>query len=234
MFLVAVDCMKRYLAISDIHGQFEELRILLELANYNPAYDQLVLLGDYIDRGPQSKDVIELVMSLQQQGAIVLCGNHEAIMHTAYQYNYAGSWEHWVERCRGDATLQSYGIDPLTTSQYNKRKNADIERLLRWIPTLPLYYELEDVIFVHAGVTNGPLHSMSKRTLLWIREEFHRHYAGKKLVVFGHTTTPRLHNDPYNSDIYMGQNNIIGIDGGSSLGGQLHCLEYPSLRVYSV
>lgn len=223
--------MKRHLAISDIHGQYEELRILLQLANYNPAYDQLVLLGDYIDRGPQSKDVIELVMSLQQQGAIVLCGNHEAIMYNAYQYHYAGAWEHWIERCRGDATLRSYNLDPL----HYQTKNADIERLLRWIPTLPLYYELDDVIFVHAGVTNNePLQHMSKRTLLWIRNEFHQHYAGEKQVIFGHTTTPRLHRDPYNSDVYFGSNHIIGIDGGSSLGGQLHCLEYPSLRVYSV
>lgn len=219
----------RYLAISDIHGQYDELCVLLQLARYTPGVDQLILMGDYIDRGPKSKEVLELVMQLETQGAIVLSGNHEAIMHAAYTYHSKEAWSHWVDRCRGDATLASFGL-----SAKMHTKNAEIERILRWIPTLPLYYELDDVIFVHAGVTNDePLHRMSKRTLLWSRDEFFTHYTGDKLVVFGHTTTPRLHQDPYNSDVYFGRR-IIGIDGGSSVGGQLHCLEYPSLRVYSV
>ncbi|OCS85095.1 metallophosphoesterase family protein [Caryophanon latum] len=223
--------MKRHLAISDIHGQYDELCVLLELANYDAKKDQLVLLGDYIDRGPKSRDVIELVMQLQRDGAIVLSGNHEAIMHAAYTYDYPDLWEHWIGRCRGDATVASYGLSTAPT----KQKNAEIERLLRWIPTLPLYYAINDLIFVHAGITeHEPLYAMSKRTLLWSRDAFFKHYAGDKLVIFGHTTTPRLHDDPYNSDVYFGHNRIIGIDGGSSLGGQLHCLEYPSLRVYSV
>lgn len=226
---------RRILAISDIHGQFDEFQLLLQIAEFDAQQDQLILMGDYIDRGPKSQQVVTLAQQLEQQGAIVLCGNHEAIMQRAYAVNDERAWYHWVDICGGDATLASYNINPSDTSPYKKRRTAAIDRTLQWIQTLPLYYETDQAIFVHAGVDNsGNLHTMSKRTLLWSREEFYRYYHGDKLIVFGHTTTPRLHQDPYNSDVYIGNNHIIGIDGASSLGGQLHCLEYPSLRVYSV
>ncbi|OCS82968.1 metallophosphoesterase [Caryophanon tenue] len=227
--------MTRILAISDIHGQYDELTCLLELAHYNADRDQLILCGDYVDRGPKSKEVVELAQQLERQGAIVLCGNHEAIMYDAFYGSYEGMWYHWLDTCRGDATLRSYGIDPHKTSPHHKPRTKALTNTLQWMHTLPLYYETDDAIFVHAGVNDKlPLHKNSKRTLLWVRDDFHDNYRGKKHVIFGHTTTPRLHRDPHNSSVYFGDNRIIGIDGASSLGGQLHCLEYPSLHVYSV
>ena len=73
--------MNRILAISDIHGELGLLEELLLKVNYDPMNDQLFLLGDYIDRGPSSSGVLNLVSELQAKGARVLLGNHEAIMH---------------------------------------------------------------------------------------------------------------------------------------------------------
>jgi serine/threonine protein phosphatase 1 len=68
---------KRLLAISDIHGCCSEFIALLKRAAYNPLLDQLILLGDYVDRGPDSFQVVELVIQLVNEGAIALRGNHD-------------------------------------------------------------------------------------------------------------------------------------------------------------
>ncbi|RAN83857.1 serine/threonine protein phosphatase, partial [Bacillus sp. SRB_28] len=71
----------RRCVISDIHGCYDEFNALLKLADYNPQQDELILLGDYVDRGPSSKQVIEQIMQLQQQHDImVIKGNHDAMM----------------------------------------------------------------------------------------------------------------------------------------------------------
>jgi|SRR5690606_12147363 len=69
--------MERILAISDIHGCCDELNRLLELVKYNFTTDQLILLGDYVDRGFKSKDVIHKIKVLTDEGAIALRGNHD-------------------------------------------------------------------------------------------------------------------------------------------------------------
>ncbi|MEG0456172.1 MAG: hypothetical protein RR559_12665, partial [Bacteroides sp.] len=92
--------------------------------------------------------------------------------------------------------------------------------------------EQENYIFVHAGVEpNIPLNQNTKKSLLWIRDEFHKNYKGNQTVVFGHTPTPALHMNRQNHEIYFGDNRIIGIDGGAVFGGQLNCLELPSQKV---
>lgn len=68
---------KRILAISDIHGCYHELEQLLQLNHYNPKEDQLILLGDYIDRGPEPKRTVAYIMKLVEEGAIALRGNHD-------------------------------------------------------------------------------------------------------------------------------------------------------------
>lgn len=71
---------ERILAISDVHGHYEELMMLLEKADYNPNRDKLILLGDYIDRGEKSYEVIQMLKKLQRKGSIILRGNHEEIL----------------------------------------------------------------------------------------------------------------------------------------------------------
>ncbi|MEK4090937.1 metallophosphoesterase family protein [Viridibacillus sp. FSL H8-0110] len=232
--------MQKTILISDIHGELKKFQELLTLANYSPDEDRLVLLGDYIDRGPDSADVLDLIMKLQQNGAIVLIGNHENLMEKAFTEKTEYAWKHWTERCGGKETLLSYGFskeeiqgigegEQFTVPQLQSKK---LDEHLAFIKNLHIYIEDEDYIFVHAGIDpHIPVSETEKETLIWIREEFYNGYTGSKTIVFGHTPTSNLHQSENNHNVYFGQNNIIGIDGGAVFGGQLNCLELPSKRI---
>ncbi|EGA88410.1 serine/threonine protein phosphatase [Planococcus donghaensis MPA1U2] len=221
--------MKRLLAISDIHGELELFNELLERIEYDAAVDQLILLGDYVDRGPDSKEVLERVIELKRQGAIILRGNHDQMMLEAAAEKPCAK-ENWV-RNGGLATLHSY--DPSiqnTTLPVNGIFGGHVE----FIKEMDYYHETDDYIFVHAGVQPGVSpHETDPYLLLWIRQEFHTGYSGNKTVIFGHTPTFVLRGTE-NYDVYFGDNQIIGIDGGAVYGGQLNCLELPSKKLYSV
>ena len=219
--------MKRILAISDIHGELELFNELLEKVNYTPDQDQLILLGDYIDRGPDSKGVLARVMELKEEGAIVLRGNHDEMMVNTVD-GRLGAKERW-ERNKGLATLQGY--DPKLNIMANPR-TKEFTTHVNFIRGLDYYYETDEYIFVHAGVEpDVPMEKADKYKLVWIREKFYENYKGEKTVVFGHTPTYRLWGER-KLDVYFGENNIIGIDGGAVYGGQLNCLELPSKKVY--
>lgn len=235
--------MKRTLLISDIHGELRLLEELLKKVNYSAEADQLVLLGDYIDRGPSSKEVIAFVRQLKNQGAEVLMGNHEQIMVDVFTDENKYDWDFWIHTAGGLATMRSYGFSESDLEQAGTLENFSLQPFftdeliedLEFIRNLDKVIEQEDYIFVHAGVEpNIPLHQNTKKSLLWIREEFHNNYKGNQTVVFGHTPTPALHRNRQNHEIYFGDNRIIGIDGGAVFGGQLNCLELPSQKVYFV
>lgn len=227
--------LQRILTISDIHGEWEKLEQLLASVAYNPEQDQLVLAGDYIDRGPHSKQVLDKVMQLYEQGAIVLKGNHEDMMVKACTSDEQRLWEKWTTINGGDKTLLSYGIEPVAAIE--DRNFADQEELqnhLAFIQKLDSYYETDRYIFVHGGVhPSTELNKTDPYVLLWIRDEFHNGYTGEKTVIFGHTPTANFHGEGC-CDVYFGKNNIIGIDGGAVYGGRLNCLELPSKNVYFV
>lgn len=233
--------MKRILVISDIHGEIEKFEQLLEEAQYDAKQDQLILLGDYVDRGLNARAVIEKVKELKEDGALVLKGNHEDMMIKALTTtDEERSWNHWVKRNGGDKTLYSYGFveEDIMVNEKDFRKpilqSRVLEEHVKFIQKLDHYIETEEYIFVHAGVE--PLKRVSEcepYTLMWIRNEFHSEYSGEKVVVFGHTETKTLHGND-NCNVYFGNNCIIGIDGGAVYGGQLNCLELPSKKVYVV
>lgn len=222
--------MTRMLAISDIHGSIVQLTKLLKKVDYNPNQDQLILVGDYVDRGPDSKAVLEKVKQLKAEGAIVLRGNHDDMFVGAY-YNQPKAWDRW-ERNGAIHTLKNY--DP-TIETMQVPDNPLFAEHVKLIESFDYYYETDDYIFVHAGVVPGvSLEETDPFDLVWIREKFHDNYSGDKTVIFGHTPTYYLHDDKNNHNVYFGENNIIGIDGGAVYGGQLNCLELPSKKVYSV
>ncbi|TQR20627.1 metallophosphoesterase family protein [Psychrobacillus vulpis] len=233
--------MNRTLLISDIHGELEKFEKLLEKVVYNKEKDQLILLGDYVDRGPNAKGVIEKVMKLKENGARVLKGNHEDMMIRALTTDVEKSWNHWVKRCGGDKTLFSYGFseNDITVSEENFQKpqlhSEELIKHLKFVQDLEMYIETDDYIFVHAGVhPTTPITETDPHKLLWIRDEFHKEYNGNKTVIFGHTETNSLHQNPENNNVFFGNNRIIGIDGGAVYGGQLNCLELPSKKVFFV
>lgn len=223
--------MERTLVISDIHGELNKFNRLLEKVKYDSREDQLILLGDYVDRGPDSKGVLNKTAELRKEGAIVLRGNHEDLMLASANGDEKAT-EIWL-RNGGVETLESYGIF-ISEKDMTFPQNDAFKQHLSYIESLEYYYETNDYIYVHGGVDpNRPVHETPPSILVWIRDDFHHNYNGKKTVVFGHTRTESLHGKKDHS-VYFGDNNIIGIDGGAVFGGQLNCLEIHSGEIYFV
>lgn len=234
--------MKRTLVMSDIHGELEMFERLLSDVEYDSNHDQLILLGDYVDRGPNSRKVLDKVIELKSEGALVLKGNHEDLMIKALTTNEERAWKHWINRCGGSKTLESYGLNesefmmPDAEVFVKPVLNSKIlDKHLEFIQNLDHIIERDDYVFVHAGVhPTQPIAETDPYILMWIREEFHTGYDGDRTVVFGHTPTKIFHEDAENHTIYFGDNRIIGIDGGAVYGGQLNCLELPKRKVHYV
>lgn len=221
--------MKRILVISDIHGELKLFDSLLEKVKYDADEDQLILLGDYVDRGLDSKGVLNRVSELKRNGAVVLRGNHDEMMLNVVD-GVSGALERW-ERNGALMTLQSYDS---SKESVILSAGAEFEKHISLIREMDYYYETKDYIFVHAGVSpDTPVQKTDPHTFLWIRELFYEKYSGDKTVIFGHTPTSAIRQEK-NHDIYFGENNIIGIDGAATYGGQLNCLELPGKRTHSV
>lgn len=217
----------RVYAIGDIHGRYDLLcalegRILEDAARHPDKERILVYLGDYIDRGAESREVIEHLSGSQSSGvrSVFLMGNHEQSMLGFLEdpMGYA-PWLHYG----GLATLGSYGIDPPpfgTDSQLEALAEALREALpahhLAFLSQLRDYYVLGDYLFVHAGIRPGvPIEAQSRGDLLWVRGAFlessKRH---PKIVVHGHNIADEPQVRP----------NRIGIDTGAYASGRLTCL----------
>ncbi|MFD2694809.1 metallophosphoesterase family protein [Sporolactobacillus shoreicorticis] len=226
---------KRLLVISDMHGQINAFNALLDKINYQSEEDLLFLLGDYVDRGQNPKEVIKKARALEKTGAITLKGNHEDMMEKALIGQNTEAVSHWAAN-GGAQTLSSYGLS--IKNVYKDVQNGtlslpdELQDDLEWIQRLNVYAETEHYFFVHAGVDpEKELKDTDEATFLWIRTPFFEGYQGDKTVIFGHTPTMNLHET---SDVFFGKNNIIGIDGGCVFGGQLNCLELPSKTTYCV
>jgi len=170
-------------AIGDIHGCRGALADIVarcrDYAGDRP--HRLVFVGDYIDRGPDSRGAIETVRALERENAgnvVCLMGNHEDLLISALA---DGNPITWLDN-GGGATLASYGV----------RDFRDLPRDdVAWMKQLPLSYDDGKRFFVHAGVDPGhPLDEQSREALLWIRTRFHiaRNDYGR-LIVHGHTPT---------------------------------------------
>ena len=202
----------RTVVIGDIHGCYNELeQLLLDLESnqvYNKNTDRLIFLGDYIDRGKDSKKVVRFIRSLQRdnENVIALKGNHEDMCVNYYKYGRL-DW-----KINGaNKTIKSY------------HGHKELRRDLNWMEHLPLYYEDEHFIYVHAGIdANKPMSEQSNYHLLWVREPFLWSTTKQdKRVVFGHTPSQlAIESDkPY----YTLADNI-GIDTGCVFGGKLTAL----------
>lgn len=171
---------KRIYAIGDIHGALDALDALI--AKIEKDADglenaQLIFLGDYVDRGPDSKGVIDRLASLKKdyKSAVFLKGNHEAAMLDFLDDpEEIMEWLEWG----GDETLRSYGVSaPLSKSGddlANDLANAMPKTHLDFLKSLALTHREGDYFFVHAGIRPGvALDEQEEDDLLWIRGRFH-------------------------------------------------------------
>ncbi len=187
-------------AIGDVHGCHDELRALEDkIVRDGQRFSGrkiIIMLGDYIDRGPNSRRVVEHMMAPPPKGFLRVClaGNHEVAL-----LNYLDGYlsrEPWLGY-GGRETLFSYGVDPdRLAGLYGSSDEAD-RRIREAVPashvdfmrTLPVMVCSDDFVFVHAGIRPGvPLEAQDEADLLDIREEFFR--AAHRLdrwVVHGHT-----------------------------------------------
>jgi serine/threonine protein phosphatase 1 len=209
----------RILAIGDIHGCNSRLKQLLHRIVFDPLADTLVFVGDYLDRGPDVRGVIETLLTLKETSPNVIClrGNHETMF---LNYYGEGRNEELFLYNSGMSTLDSYGI-----SIAEARKGTGFpESHLRFLTSLPLSHETGEYFFVHAGLRPGiPRTEQSPEDLLWIRHEFiESDWDFGRTVVFGHTPLPKP----------LIKKNKIGIDTGAVYGGRLTCIELPSRKIY--
>lgn len=190
----------RIYVIGDIHGRLDLFRGLIRAIEQDDATrrdmaKRLVILGDFIDRGPQSAELVSFLMALTRtlKSVIVLKGNHEAILLDVLNGNH-DALALWLAH-GGRASLASWQIPDELTEPFRQRELIDRLRAamgpatIAWLQALPTSWTTGDYVFVHAGIRPGiPLRKQKPEDLLWIRNEF-LNYSGRheKVVVHGHT-----------------------------------------------
>ncbi len=210
--------MKRVFAIGDIHGCYDRLCALMDKIPVDLTHDTLVFIGDYIDRGPQSVEVVDYLVELKKRvpGIIFLKGNHEDMLE-----KYINGSDRFTYLLNGgQRTLDSYLNRPARSDSYPIPPEH-----MQFFKSLRMYYETEKYIFVHAGLRpRFALESQKTEDLLWIRDKFiDTDYNFGKRVVFGHTPL----DEPLVDD------NKIGIDTGAVYGNALTCVQLPELVFFS-
>lgn len=205
-------------AVGDIHGRFDLLQILLDKiwrdADSVPqAQKILVFVGDYVDRGPSSKDVVDFLITLEKPGwdIVKLMGNHEfALLEFLQNPDIYPSWRTYG----GAETLLSYGVKPPMFSDAKEILRAHEEFLARFPEEHKLFFSRLDpcfsigsYYFVHAGIRPGVLlENQTKQDLFWIRDEFLlSDQVFDKIIIHGHTP----------SEEPVVRHNRIGIDTGA-------------------
>ncbi|TCS66236.1 metallophosphoesterase family protein [Primorskyibacter sedentarius] len=214
-------------AIGDIHGQFDAMQGALSKIEADPDFPaRVVFLGDYLDRGPQAKDVIQCLIDGIAAGRdwVALMGNHDRYMLKFLEtprFRDPNTRDHleWLDsRIGGRETLASYGVDA-----HSRRSPEDIhadaveaipQAHIDFIRNLPLMHVTDEHIFVHAGIRPGvPLDEQVEEDLIWIRKGFLEDTRDHgRLVVHGHTA---LH-------VPQRYENRVNLDGGAGYGRPLY------------
>ena len=219
-------------AIGDIHGCLNQLVSLQDkifnYPQYNKEEDLLLYLGDYIDRGPSSKDVINHILQLQTEGikSIFLMGNHEQFM-IDFLFNKINNLSNWLMN-GADQTFKSYDIevaefikDGFEDDKIDKLRNIFLSKLTKehiyFFNNFKLTYIMGDYLFVHAGI--NPEKSLSEQSeidFLWSRSDqfFDKNFKFEKIIVHGHTPESDIINFPYR----------ISVDTGCFFSGKLSCV----------
>jgi serine/threonine protein phosphatase 1 len=209
-------------AIGDIHGEFKRLEHLMARLPYDEKKDCLIFLGDYINRGPHSFDVISYLIDLKKQvrNIITLIGNHEYEL-----LNYARTGDgislNLLRHMGVENTLLSYQDSTI-------RQLRDLSFLPRdhkqFLSNLLPYYQIENYLFVHAGLVPGKnLKENTLENMINVRDIFLKSEEDREFtIVFGHT--------PFETPLVTPGK--IGIDTGATYGNMLTAVELPQLRFF--
>jgi serine/threonine protein phosphatase 1 len=216
----------RVYAVGDVHGRADQLARLLDMIQEDiargprPATVEVILLGDYIDRGRDSAAVLDMLSGLTLPGLqlTMLRGNHEQVLLDLAAQPRAKQLSQWLTY-GGLETLASYGLpSQLLYSDDLDTLLAAMEQVipeahLQWLSALPLQRRVGDYLFVHAGVRpKRPLDAQDSQDLLWIREPFLSSTDDfGAVIVHGHSISRAVESRP----------NRIGIDTGAYATGIL-------------
>ncbi|RLB29322.1 MAG: serine/threonine protein phosphatase [Deltaproteobacteria bacterium] len=210
---------EKIFVIGDIHGCLDMLKGLIDKIEWNPANDRLIFIGDYIDRGENSKGVVDFLLKLKKDSSLIQCliGNHEQMFLD------------YLSGVDSQSSLLNGGLSTLKSYEEVRRSQDDAlipSSHLDFYSSLLSMIELEQYCIVHAGFRpNISIEDQDLNDMIWIREEFiYSNYDFGKVVIFGHT--------PLNSPLIM--KNKIGIDTGAVFGNYLTCLELPEEKFHSV
>lgn len=197
--------MSRKLFIGDIHGCLTTFEALLDKMNFSKS-DKLYLVGDYIDRGPDSKGVIDKIIKLKNQDykVVAIRGNHEQMLVNDYEAETLKGWYSNAD----EQLLRSFGIKNLRDfpTEY-----------LQFCKKLPLYHSEDEFIMVHAGLNfdhKNPLES--EKDLLWIRDwsqNIDREWLGNRIIIHGHTMQSKQETEDQFKNLVEDQ--VIDIDCGA-------------------
>ncbi len=211
--------MKRHLAIGDIHGCIRALTSLVEFVGLRPD-DTIVTLGDYVDRGPDSRAVVDFVINLGKTHHLVpLRGNHEIMMLDSREKK---SWLHAWMQYGGDATLLSYASSADIAGSFADVPESHMDFLEN---QLVAYYECETHFFVHANAdANKPLEDQTDPTLYWRKYGNPEAHCSGKIMVCGHTA--QQSGKPCSNE------HSICIDTWAHGGGWLSCLDVESGTIW--
>jgi len=219
--------MRRF-AVSDIHGCAKSFRALMGMINFSKK-DELYILGDLIDRGPDSKGVVDYIWELEEEGHQVFCirGNHDQMLLDAQNDM---EWHKTWKLNGGDKTMQSFGVD----------RSANLpKKYLDFFSSLPFYLEVAEYVLVHAGFSfnlNNPFdefHSMLWRKHQWY-DRIDRDWLGDRIILHGHV--PKKKNVITLMSKQLDQTPVLTIDNGcvfNKLGlGRLCAFEMTHRELY--
>jgi serine/threonine protein phosphatase 1 len=226
-------------AIGDIHGHLDKLVELHEwIARDQAKHGEgpIVHVGDYTDRGPNSKGVLDYLIAGEaaQKNWQFLKGNHDRMMawylqETPVRDPRLKAEFEWIHpRLGGLETLQSYGIDTkLLGDELHRASRAAVPHAhINFLNGLRTSAEFDGVLFVHAGIRPGvPLKQQTEDDLIWIRDEFHFSRADHgRLIIHGHT--------PVEDVFHYG--NRVNIDTGVAYGGPLSAVVWQDGQVWRI
>jgi len=223
-------------AIGDIHGCYRTLVKLIEENLKVQKDDELYFVGDYIDRGPESRQVVDYLIERIEQGYQfhLVRGNHEEMLIDAWVNQTPDPFMLWMLNGAED-TLLSYGID---SQRYMDEASLNHlpEEHIDFFRKLPYYIELEDYIIVHAGI-NFKVEEPFKdtRSMIWCRDcKNDWKQSGNRVVVAGHTPTPLA---KIRKRIKKNHPKLLNIDAGCVYSsyqdmGNLAALDLDNLEIY--